>query len=85
MVGKEIWKITARMETYLKQGFDECMRVLKPYGTLVFKWNETDIKQKELFEVLDTIPIFGDKGRGNKTYWFVFMKESEYKCQKKNS
>lgn len=67
------------------QGFDECMRVLKPYGTLVFKWNETDIKQKELFEVLDTIPIFGDKGRGNKTYWFVFMKESEYKCQKKNS
>lgn len=24
----------------LKQGFNECMRVLKPCGTLIFKWNE---------------------------------------------
>ena len=76
-LAKKYGKLPPEWKPYLKQVFDECMRVLKPYGTLVFKWNETDIKQKELFEVLDTIPIFGDKGRGNKTYWFVFMKESE--------
>ena len=24
----------------IRQGFNECMRVLKPNGTLIFKWNE---------------------------------------------
>lgn len=27
-------------ETDLKAGFNECMRVLKPEGVLIFKWNE---------------------------------------------
>ena len=76
-LAKKYGKLPTDWQTYLKKGFDECMRVLKPYGTLVFKWNETDIKQKELFDAIGQIPIFGDRGKGNKTYWFVFMKESE--------
>lgn len=28
---------------YLKQGFDECLRVLEPDGLLVFKWSEDQI------------------------------------------
>lgn len=32
----------------LKKGFSECMRVLKPNGTLIFKWNEEQIKLKEI-------------------------------------
>lgn len=74
-LAKKYGKLPTDWKSYLKQGFDECMRVLKPYGTLIFKWNETDIKQAELFEALETKPLFGDRGRGNKTYWFVFMKQ----------
>lgn len=32
----------------IKAGFQECFRVLKPNGTLVFKWNETDIKTQDI-------------------------------------
>lgn len=76
-LAKKYGKLPKNWQEYLKQGFDECMRVLKPYGTLIFKWNETDIKQKELFNALGAIPVFGDRGRGNKTYWFVYMKVGE--------
>lgn len=43
-LAKKYGKLPPEWKPYLKQGFDECMRVLKPYGTLVFKWNETDIE-----------------------------------------
>ena len=56
----------------IKQGFNECMRVLKPFGTLVFKWNEEQIKLREILDVIDYEPLFGDKRV--KTHWLVFMK-----------
>ena len=56
----------------LKQGFDECMRVLKPNGTLIFKWNEEQIKLKEILQAIKYKPLFGNKR--NKTHWLVFMK-----------
>lgn len=45
----------------LKLGFDECMRVLKPNGTMLFKWNEEQIKTKDVFEVFGQQPILGEK------------------------
>ncbi len=66
-------------ETDIKLGFDECMRVLKPNGTLVFKWNEEQIKLKEILKVIDYKPLFGDKR--SKTHWLVFMKEQNYECR----
>lgn len=42
---------------------------------MIFKWNETDITQNQLFDAIGYKPIFGDRGRGNKTFWFVCMKE----------
>ncbi len=56
----------------LKQGFEECMRVLKGNGVLLFKWNEEQIKTKEVFEVFGQQPILGDKR--SKTRWSVFIK-----------
>lgn len=56
----------------LKAGFDECWRVLKPYGTLVFKWNETQIKLSEILSVFGVRPLFGH--RRGKTHFLVFMK-----------
>lgn len=61
---------TWRMD--LMQGFDECMRVLKPNGTLVFKWNEDQITLLEVLECFGQQPLFGDKR--SKTHWLVFMK-----------
>ena len=57
----------------IKQGFRECMRVLKPNGTLVFKWNEEQIKLKEILSAIDYKPLFGNKK--SKTHWLVFMKD----------
>ena len=57
---------------YIKYGFNECMRVLKPNGVLIFKWNEDQIKTSEILKVIDYEPLFGDKR--SKTHWLVFMK-----------
>lgn len=56
----------------IKQGFDECMRVLEPHGILIFKWNEDQIKTKEVLSAIGHMPLFGD--RRSKTHWMVFMK-----------
>ena len=58
----------------IRQGFEECWRVLKPNGTLIFKWNEHDIKVKEVLEVLGRKPLIGNKNTRNGTHWLVFMK-----------
>lgn len=56
----------------IRQGFKECIRVLKPNGTLIFKWNEDQIKLTEILKAIDYKPLFGN--RRSKTHWLVFMK-----------
>lgn len=76
--GKNSWlakKYGTLDETWpfdIRQGFTECMRVLKPNGTLIFKWNEEQIKLSEILEAAGYEPLFGDKR--SKTHWLVFMK-----------
>lgn len=68
-LNKEGW------ESYIKQVFDECWRVLDDFGTLVFKWNETDIPVSKILQVIGKEPLFGHKsGRASKTHWMCFMK-----------
>lgn len=57
---------------YIKAGFDECMRVLKPGHTLIFKWNEQQIKTREVLKTIDYKPLFGDQR--SKTRWICFIK-----------
>lgn len=54
------------------QGFKESMRVLKPNGTLVFKWNEDQVSLKDVLATTEFKPIYGN--RRSKTHWLVFMK-----------
>ncbi|WP_207634810.1 SAM-dependent methyltransferase [Cytobacillus praedii] len=61
---------TWRMD--LMMGFDECMRVLKPNGTLIFKWNEDQVSINEVLSCFGQKPLFGDKR--SKTHWITFMK-----------
>ena len=57
---------------YIREGFKECMRVLKTDGVLIFKWNEEQIKTSEILANIDFKPLFGDKR--SKTRWLVFIK-----------
>lgn len=56
----------------IAQGFRECMRVLKPNGTLIFKWNEDQVSLPDILKAIDYTPIFGQKR--SKTQWLTFMK-----------
>lgn len=56
----------------LSRGFNECMRVLKPCGTLIFKWNEEQVKLSEVLKCFNQKPLFGNKR--SKTHWLVFVK-----------
>lgn len=57
----------------IRQGFAECMRVLRPAGTLIFKWNEDQVPLSEVLEAIGQQPLFGNKR--SKTHWLVFMKK----------
>lgn len=65
-LNKDSWKEDISL------GFKECMRVLKPNGTLIFKWNEEQIKLNDILATTEFKPLFGNKR--SKTHWLVFMK-----------
>lgn len=58
-MAKKYGKLPTNWQEVIKAGFDECMRVLKPNGTLVFKWNESEIKANEVLSLIPYEPLFG--------------------------
>jgi 23S rRNA G2069 N7-methylase RlmK/C1962 C5-methylase RlmI len=67
---EEDWKETIR------KGFTECFRVLKPNGTLIFKWCEVQFPIKDILALTDQKPLFGHKsGKKMLTHWVCFIKE----------
>ncbi len=68
-------KLPNDWETVLHDGFAECMRVLDDYGTLIFKWNETQILTSSVIRAIGHEPLFGHiSGRKSNTHWMTFMK-----------
>ena len=62
-------------EDMIRQGFSECFRVLKPAGTLVFKWCEYDVPLGDVLALTPEQPLYGHKsGKLQKTHWVVFLK-----------
>ncbi|TLD83932.1 SAM-dependent methyltransferase [Helicobacter sp. MIT 11-5569] len=59
----------------LAKGFNECMRVLKPNGTLIFKWSEAHISLKSILECFDKEPLLMQKS-SRTSHFCVFYKES---------
>lgn len=74
-LAKKYGKLGDDWKDDIAKGFRECMRVLKPNGTLIFKWNEDQIKLSEILKVIDAKPLFGN--RRAKTHWLAFMKIRE--------
>ena len=59
----------------LRQGFRECFRVLKPFGTLVFKWSETNVKIADVLSLSPVAPLYGNRNhQKSKTHWIVYIK-----------
>ena len=80
-VGKSSWLATkyGRLEgdwrDMLRKGFAECFRVLKPNGTLIFKWGSKDIPLREILELTPERPLYGHKsGKRATTHWVAFIK-----------
>jgi len=60
---------------FIFDAFTECMRVLKPNGTLIFKWNETEVPVSEIIKTIGCQPLYGHKsGKLQKTHWLAFIK-----------
>jgi SAM-dependent methyltransferase len=57
----------------LTAGFRECFRVLKPRGTLIFKWADSCFPASEVVACTEESPLFGHRA-GIHTHWYVFMK-----------
>ena len=77
-MAKKYGVLKGNWKQMLKDGFDECMRVLKPNGTLIFKWNEQDVPVSEILKVIGYKPMYGHKsGKLQKTHWMAFMKEGD--------
>ncbi|MFV8867553.1 class I SAM-dependent methyltransferase [Serratia fonticola] len=59
----------------LRAGFTEAFRVLRPHGTLIFKWNETQIPVSQIIALTDEKPIIWQRtGKADKTHWIIFVK-----------
>lgn len=61
----------------LADGFRECFRVLKPGGTLIFKWCEAEIPLREVLALTPERPLYGHRsGKKAQTHWVAFLKQN---------
>jgi len=62
-------------KSMLAGGFSECFRVLKPNGTLIFKWREVQIPLRDILALTPRKPLYGHRsGRKSQTHWISFLK-----------
>jgi ubiquinone/menaquinone biosynthesis C-methylase UbiE len=74
-LAKKYGRLPKNWKQFIKSGFDECWRVLKTNGTLVFKWNESSVTVGDIIKAIDREPLYGQKERkSNKTHWLCFVK-----------
>jgi SAM-dependent methyltransferase len=80
-LGKTSWMakkydvLSDSWEKDIQAGFKECFRVLGDYGVLIFKWNEEQVKLKQVLSLAPTLPLIGHtSGRNGNTQWMCFMK-----------
>jgi ubiquinone/menaquinone biosynthesis C-methylase UbiE len=78
-VTKKYGVLNGDWKAMLTGGFRECFRVLKPNGTLIFKWCETQIPLKDVLALTPEKPLYGHKG-GQKsvTHWMAFIRHNNY-------
>ncbi len=76
-LAKKYGRLLGDWRDEIREGFSECYRVLKQNGTLVFKWNSTDVPLAEILQLTPVQPMFGHTtGRQAKTHWLCFFKHT---------
>ena len=72
---KKYGRLPEDWPTLIRDGFKECMRVLKPYGVLIFKWSDIQVSTRDVINAIGEEPLFGHRsGRAMKTHWMCYMK-----------
>tara|TARA_R110002072_G_scaffold214592_2_gene371809 strand:+ start:460 stop:933 length:474 start_codon:yes stop_codon:yes gene_type:complete len=75
-ITKKYGSLKGEWREMLSKGFEECFRVLKPNGTLIFKWSEVQFPVKEILKLTDQKPLYGHRsGKKMNTHWIAFIKE----------
>lgn len=75
---KKYGKLQEDWPTFMHDAFVELFRVLKPNGTLIFKWSEIDITVNELLKAIPYKPLYGHRsGKHMTTHWMAFIKDEE--------
>jgi len=72
-ITKKYGVLTGDWRQMLRRGFSECFRVLKPQGTLIFKWSDSNILLSEILKLTEERPLFGTR-TGTLTHWVAFFK-----------
>lgn len=74
-MAKKYGKLPKEWKPLIHDGFHECWRVLKANGTLIFKWNETQIPVRDVIKAIGVQPLYGHKsGKKSNTHWMAFVK-----------
>jgi 23S rRNA G2069 N7-methylase RlmK/C1962 C5-methylase RlmI len=74
-ITKRYGNLEGDWQNMIRQGFAECFRVLKPNGTLIFKWNEVQFSIRDILKLTEQKPLFGHKsGKKMQTHWVTFIK-----------
>ena len=74
-LAKKYGKLEGDWKEELRKGFAECFRVLKPEGTLIFKWNEHEVPVSQILALTPERPLFGNRcGKTSKSHWIVYQK-----------
>jgi SAM-dependent methyltransferase len=75
ILAKRYGRLVGDWECTLRAGLEECFRVLKPCGTLIFKWSSTEIPLARVIGLAPVPPLYGhNTGNHAKTHWIAFLK-----------
>lgn len=77
-MAKKYGKLGQGWQQMIRDGFRECMRVLRPGGTLIFKWSEIQIPTRKVINAIGQEPLFGHRsGKRSMTHWMCFIKTGD--------
>ena len=75
---KSYGSLDGNWKPMIRDGFAECMRVLKVGGVLVFKWSDVSVSTRDILNVIGHEPLFGHRsGKKMNTHWMCYMKFAE--------
>ena len=72
---KEYGTLDDNWQQLIHDGFEECLRVIKSGGVLIFKWSDISISTRDVINAIGQEPLFGHRsGKKMNTHWMCFMK-----------